>query len=426
MAKNDTRSQRSSEPRKGYENVERAQTEPWGPTQPYLEQILGQSQSNFNNGVGTQYPPFQTVAGLGSGTTGAIGGVRNYVNSNPLAAASGAASGVLGEGRYNNLYNQTTAAPYSQSLAGIAANGGSQLGSIYNASQTPSYSERYLSSPQNGTNLLNNVYGRTTGPTASQQYLTGMASGPGNTPNPYLQSLLDRGSEQIANRVKAAYSAKGRYGSNDFTEALAQGISDFQTPLLYQTYNDDLSRQLSASGQIDAANQANTGLGLSAANALAGQGLAAAGQADSARMNNLGLGLSAANAGIGNRLAATSQMDAGRLNNINAGLGVLNANAGNQLAGIDALRGLNSDRVGLFNQLLGVGQMEDQNTQARLDADTERWLWENGGAQRAALGDYANLVGGIAGLGGTQTIQEPRTPVRNLFGGVLSLLGALP
>lgn len=87
-------------------------------------------------------------------------------------------------------------------------------------------------------------------PSAAQTYLTDMAQG--GQQNPFLQSLLDTGSQRIADRVKASYAANGRYGSTDFTDALARGIAEYQTPLQYSAYEGDQGRRIAATNAIDA------------------------------------------------------------------------------------------------------------------------------------------------------------------------------
>lgn len=93
---------------------------------------------------------------------------------------------------------------------------------------------------------LRNVAGQ---PSAADQYLTGMAQG--GQQNPFLSQLLDTGSQRIADRVKAAYASSGRYGSEDFTDALTRGIAEYQTPLQYAAYEGDQGRRIGAANAID-------------------------------------------------------------------------------------------------------------------------------------------------------------------------------
>ena len=314
------RQTRGSDPRKGWESTDKVTSEPWGPTQPALEQIIGQAGSNFNTGVGTQLPSFSPVAPIGQTSLSAIQGLQNYVNNpSPLSQSA------------------------SSSLQGILT------GNLGNNDQ------------------FNAVYDRAMGPSAAETYLSGMAQGPGQT-NPYLERILGIGNEQITNRVNSLQSAKGRYGglgAGGHVDALGEAISNFQTPILYNAYEGDRNRQLQAVGMLDNARLSGAGLGLSAAGSAA--------NADLAR-NNLKLGA-----------ASTAGM-------------------------------LDQSRLGAYNTLLGAGAYQDQNAQAQRQAEYDRWLWENGGADQAALQQYLGTVGSIAGLGGSQTQLEPRRPGEQILG----------
>ena len=303
----------NGEPRKGYETVEKVQAEPWDPTKEYLGQILGQAQQNFDTGTGTAYPDFPTVLGLGQTTNSAIDRLKSMAGPTALSRqASGAVGGLLsGDSRYGEVYDRAMA------------------------------------------------------PSAASTYLTGMAQG--GQANPYLDQLLDSGSERIANQVRAAYSAKGRYGSEDFTDALSRGISDFQSPLLFNAYETDQNRRLQAAGLLDDTRLAGANMGLGA-------------------------------------------------------VGAENANTMNaaNMAGL-----LDERRYGGVDRLLSAGLLEDSNAQARRDADVQRFLWENGGADQASLANYLNTVGPIAGMGGSQQVQEPRKPGQKILGGLLSGIGAI-
>ena len=66
------------------------------------------------------------------------------------------------------------------------------------------------------------------------------------TVNPYLQQMLDANSEKVRNQVNSSMSGAGRYGSGMHTNKLAQGITDATAPLLFQNYDNERQRQLSA------------------------------------------------------------------------------------------------------------------------------------------------------------------------------------
>lgn len=299
---------------KGYKQPSIVNQDPWQSAQPALLEALFGGQQQYRNKTGTELPTYSTYAGMGQGTQDAIANLRQLASqpSQYVNLAGGAAQGILNDQRYADLYGQTQ------------------------------------------------------GPTAADTYLTGMAAGPSET-NPFLQRYLDLGSNQIGNQVRAAYSAKGRYGSEDFTDALARGVSDFQTPVLFNAYESDRNRQLAATQAIDAARQGMLGTGLSA---LSGETAARLGAANLA-----------------------GQLDA------------------NRFAGAD--------------RLLQAGQLEDQSAQAQRDADYARFLWEHGGADQANLDRYAQLAAMMGGLGGSSAEYQPRTPFLTAlsaisgFGGIL-------
>ena len=121
-------------------------SDPWGPAQPYLQDLMGQAQNLYSSGVGQEYYPFSTVVpfsdqtemGLqaienralsGSPVTdGARGFLSNAFGGNPYAGgvqafadgagnnpATGMAAGAAGGG----LGNTSTGA-----LAGFLGGGG--------------------------------------------------------------------------------------------------------------------------------------------------------------------------------------------------------------------------------------------------------------------------------------------------------------
>jgi len=292
---------------------------PWGPAQPYIRDILGQAAEQYHSGTGQSLPPYSAYAGMGAGTQDAIAQLRATASTPSPYAQTGSdiVQGVLNDPRYAELYAQAMAA-----------------------------------SP--GTDTLEALANGTAG-------------------NPYLQQLLDTGAGRITDATRASYAAKGRYGSEDFTDALGRNISEYQTPIQYAAYEGDQGRRLQAAGMLDAN-----------------------------YLNRLTSGLNIAGADTSARL-----------------------NAGN-LAGM-----LDQNRYRDTNALLMAGGLEDQDTQNQRDADYARWLWENGLASQEALQQYASLIGGASqGYGtstttGTTTVQEPRRPFLTVLGALSGLGGIL-
>lgn len=134
---------------------------------PYRDDVLSGAQDLWESGANQQFPTFDTWAGLGDESRGAL-----------------------------------------QSIIGRGSAGGALTGQASTA-------------------------------------LSGILSG---DQNPFLEQMVANGSEDIANQVKAAYAAKGRYGSEDFTDALTSGIGKYQLNTRGAAYESDASRRLQAIG----------------------------------------------------------------------------------------------------------------------------------------------------------------------------------
>ncbi len=292
-----SQNQATGEPRKGYQTVQKSTSEPWLPAQQQLQDILTAAQSQYETGVGTALPDFSPVAGLGQGTMDAIAALRNTA------------------GQPRSLFNAATT-----TVGDILGSGMGSYGDVYN---------------------------RAMAPTAASTYLTDIAAGSTGNDNPYFQSLLDQATDQ----VKSLYASSGRYGS----EAHNRGTVEALTPLLYQNYEDELSRRMQAAGMLDEANIAALGTGLGALKA-----------------------------------GTDTQLDAANV------------------AGI-----LDESRYADIDRLLAAGAIEDENAAAQQLTDYERALWESGGADQAALQNYLSLIGSIGGMGRQENVQEPYRPFLN-------------
>lgn len=175
---------------------------PWGPAQPYLQDAMAQANNLYNADVG--YKPYtgSTQANMSSQTQNAL---------NQTQALANGQGGLLGQAGYNYA-------------TGLINNGGM------------SADQRAALAPLQAT--------------ANGDYL--------NQTNPYLQSMLDANAEKVRNQVNSSMSGAGRYGSGAHTTQLAKGITDATAPLLYQNYDAERQRQLSAAqGLTDIYGQAS-------------------------------------------------------------------------------------------------------------------------------------------------------------------------
>jgi hypothetical protein len=93
--------------------------------------------------------------------------------------------------------------------------------------------------------------------------------------NPYRESVLKNQLDDIANRVKSAYSTRGRYGSNNFTDTLTDSLGDVSSRFNLAAYDSDMNRKLQQLGiQLGAAQGATTVDQANVANRMAAAGMA--------------------------------------------------------------------------------------------------------------------------------------------------------
>lgn len=165
-------------------------SEPWAAAQPALNMGLQYAQQYMNNDTG--YKPYtgQTQADMSSQTQ------QSLDQTQQIAQGQG---GLLGQAAYG----------YGQGLInneGITDSMRPALGT--------------LEATARGDNL--------------------------GTVNPYLQQMLDANSEKVRNQVNSSMSGAGRYGSGMHTQKLGQSLTDATAPLLFQNYDNERQRQLSA------------------------------------------------------------------------------------------------------------------------------------------------------------------------------------
>lgn len=208
-------------------------TEPWAAAQPALQGILGQLQGQLGN----------------TGLTGTESGALDTLRSNAGQASQFAPA----------ITN------FANNLLG-GGNAGAESGNI-----------------QRGLSTF-------------QDQLTPYANGSMIGNNPALQGQLDTIANDVQNRVNGMFAGAGRDFSGMNQKTLARGIAEGTAPVIAGQYNQDVSNQLNAAGQLYGAQNTTSGL-LSGLNqqGLANQqaGVTAAGQA-----------IDAANAGANQTLAA--------------------------------------------------------------------------------------------------------------------------
>lgn len=309
----------------------------WAGAKPYIGDILGSAQGLYNTGAGTQTWGGPLVAGL-----------PDYLTHGQRVAGQTAGNSV-------GMFNPTLA-----TALGMSSNG-SGLTAAYDQ---PMGILGQIGSGQNQITTggaFGNVAQSAAGPTAASQYLTGMAGSDGST-NPWLQQQLDANANRIGNRVASQMSGAGRYGSFGHADALARSVNESNLPLLSSAYEADQGRKLAAAGQIDASRRAADATQLAA---LTGQ-----------------TGVQGQN--IGNQLGAAGQQ-----------AGILNFGQGNAQNWAGMLPGLNALQYDPATRMMGIGGMQQAQSQA--DIDAQRALFEQQqNVPWTALGKYASIFGGIA------------------------------
>lgn len=297
---------------------------------PGVNDILGWGKSVAQNGnawapnTSSQVTPFSTatMAGLKGLNSTAQGAVNPFANNFTRIKET------VGDGGLNNLQDQQVAR-----LQGMA--GGNGLNSIQ----------------QNALNLLN--------PIAQGKEMQG---------NPYLQGVIDRGSQDIANTANLMASGAGRYGSDSHAQALGKNIADFAGGLRFQDYNNQLGRR------------------------------------DAAIQNVFGMGTT----GQGQQQNAISSL-------FNAGTQQRN----NVLAGTQQLKDAYDARLDPYRAMMGVGSAYEGKNQALLN-DASRIFDAKQNSTRAPVDWLAGLANLFQG-GGQQTVTtQPSNAVGGGLGGAIA------
>lgn len=91
--------------------------------------------------------------------------------------------------------------------------------------------------------------------TSSATNLGDMASGSFlKDGNPYFNDMLSNQLDKTAAKIQSQFAGSGRYGSGANNSVLANELGNVATNTLFNQYNQDANRMLSANSQIDAAN----------------------------------------------------------------------------------------------------------------------------------------------------------------------------
>jgi hypothetical protein len=196
--------------------------DPWGPAQPFLREAMENAQGFFQSGTGYQPYTGPTQAPLAPGLDLGINTGQNLA----LSQLGGAPGVLAGMNLGTNVINQQGITPGIQAAAGGLGQAAGQYGDIYSQA-------------------------------SGQQ-------------NPYLQSILDTSNRRIGDRINAAMSGAGRYGSGQHTDVMARALAESADPILAQDYQARQQQRLAATQGFGATQQSLADL--------YGQGLQRSGQ----------------------------------------------------------------------------------------------------------------------------------------------------
>ena len=161
---------------------------PWGPQQPYLKEVFGEAQNNYNNPM--QYFPGSTVSSFSPESSIAM----NLASNRALTGSP------LVQGAQN----------YNQDVVG----------------------GNYLQS--------NPAFG----------YLQNTASGGMLNNNPYVDAMFDQASSRALGAVSSQFGAAGRYGSGNHMAALGDQMNNLATNIYGQNYANERTNQLNAANSL--------------------------------------------------------------------------------------------------------------------------------------------------------------------------------
>ncbi|MFC0246404.1 tail fiber domain-containing protein [Falsochrobactrum ovis] len=237
---------------------------------------------------------------------------------------------------------------------------------------------------------LGNIAGSIGQGGAASDYLTSTARGDylGGS-NPYLDSIISKGADDIATQTNNMFAAGGRYGSGANQGVLSDSIANASNNLRYQDYATERQNQLAAANALEGAEQARAGLGTSAANALGSLGQAAFG-------NNYNSQVGAAN--------------------------IENQGMSNMLNMISQLPTIQGNKMFDADRQMQIGGAIDQRTQQGLNDLINQWT-RSDNEDWARLGGLLSAAQGSAGNYGTQT-QTSSQPMN--FAGLLGTLLTAP
>lgn len=141
---------------------------------------------------------------------------------------------------------------WAKKIAKPAAN---EVMNVYNANQG---GLNNMTSAVQGLvpDLLSKFNAGNAGVDAAGGYISDVLGGKYLNGNPYLEGMIGLASQNVQDRVGAAYGSRGSFGGTAWTEALARGLGEAELGLRYGNYSDEMNRMAGAAGMAPGIAQA--------------------------------------------------------------------------------------------------------------------------------------------------------------------------
>lgn len=260
-------------------------------------------------------------------------------------------------------------------MAGQMANAGANtLGQIMGPQNTPG--------SQNVANMAN---GGTMNPFLGGVAMTGMRGGnqtamntltqsaSGNLMgNPYLDQMVGNATNQVRQNVNGTFNAAGRYGSHAHQDTLQRGVGDVANQMYGQQYQFDMGNMLNSAGMLGSLQE----------------------QVNNRNLQGMGMGAGIYSDSLSQALNAFNSYA-----NMQRGQNAQSLMAAGMLPGMyDFAQQGNRDRI-------GVGGAYENYDQSMIDAERERWDYEQALPYNNA--NWFNAIAtGAGGLGQSTTTQK--------------------
>lgn len=395
--------------------------------------------------------------GLTSGQTGArntLGGLGDRFGA-MASGLPGRSAAELGYGELSGDYDTIADSLRGRTAAELG------YGRIDQNTRAPSSAQlgfekigRTLENPSYGERAFKDIASKSLGRSLSEGELMATARGDylGGS-NPYLQDVLDNAAEDTTADFGAAFGSAGRFGGSGHAGSLSKSLATTRTEALNKNYETERDRQLQALGAIETQRQLGkdnqfraVGAADTARRGNLNDRMSAIAEGDDARLAQLGVNMQAIGAGdaarrsnLADRLgamdrsgAALGASDAARRSNLADRLGLLDREATaardvfgmeqqgttNRFGASDRAAGLADASLDAARTRLGVGQVQDANSQAELLAQNDLFRRKND----AGYDNLARILGlANSGLGQQAGVKQETPWWQTALGGVLGL-----